>query len=75
MWKEGNLRINGDIFHYWMKQFDMGSEWGIDGGRISKLTLKRNGEIVYNYDRGLDVAPVDKNTALALELLLHSENY
>ena len=75
MWKEGSLRVNGDIFHYWMKQFDEGSEWGIDGGRISKLMLKRNGKVVYNYDRGEDIAPVDKNTAIALELLLHSENY
>ena len=75
MWKEGSLRVNGDIFHYWMKQFDEGSHWGINGGRISKLMLKRNGEIVYNFDRGEDVAPVDKNTAFALEILLHSENY
>ena len=75
MWKEGSLRVNGDIFHYWMKQFDEGSEWGINGGRISKLMLKRNGEIVFNYDRGEDVAPVDESTALALEILLHSENY
>jgi len=73
MWKEGSLRVNGDIFHYWMKQYDEGSLWGINGGRISKLMLKRNGEIVYNFDRGEDIAPVDENTALALEILLHSE--
>lgn len=36
MWKEGSIKVNGDIFHYWMKQYDKGSEWGIDGGRISK---------------------------------------
>jgi hypothetical protein len=75
MWKEGSLRVNGDIFHYWMKQYNEGSERGINGGRISKLMLKRNGEIVYNFDRGEDVAPVDQNTAFALEILLHSENY
>lgn len=75
MWKEGSLRVNGDIFHYWMKQYGEGSQWGINGGRISKLMLKRNGEIVYNFDRGEDVAPVDENTAFALEILLHSENY
>ena len=74
MWKEGSLRLGGDIFHYWMKQYEEGSQFGIDGGRISKLMLKRNGEIVYNYDRGLDVAPVDENTAFALKTLLHSEN-
>lgn len=75
MWKEGSLRLGGDIFHYWMKQYEEGSQFGIDGGRISKLMLKRNSEIVYNYDRGLYVAPVDENTVFALEILLHSENH
>ena len=74
MWKEGSLRLGGDIFHYRMKQYEEGSQFGIDGGRISKLMHKRSGEIVYNYDRGLDVAPVDENTAFALKTLLHSEN-
>lgn len=75
MWKDGSIRINGDIFHYWMKQFEEGSEFGIDGGRISKLMLKRDGKVVVNYDRGWDVKPSDKNTQLALELILHSENH
>ena len=30
MWKEGSIRVNGEVFHYWMKQYDKGSEWGID---------------------------------------------
>ena len=47
----------------------------IDGGRISKLMLKRDGKIVCNYDRGWDIEPADENTQLALELLLHSENW
>jgi hypothetical protein len=75
MWKEGSIRVYGSIFHYWMKVYETGSEWGIDGGKISKLMLKRDGEIVYNYDRGEDVAPADEATELALQLLLHSENY
>lgn len=75
MWKEGSIRVYGSIFHYWMKVYETGSEWGIDGGKISKLMLKREGEIVYNYDRGEDVAPADEATELALQLLLHSENY
>ena len=52
-----------------------GSQYGINGGRISKLTLKRSGAIVCNYDRGWDVEPVDPDTQLALEILLHSENH
>ena len=73
--KESSIKVNGEVFHYWMKQYDKGSEWGIEGGRISKLMLKRNGKIVCNYDRGWDVEPADENTQLALELLLHSENW
>lgn len=57
MWKEGSIKVTGDIFHYWMKQYDKGSEWGIDGGRISKLMLKRDGKIVCNYDRAGTLNP------------------
>ena len=75
MWKEGSLKVYNSVFHYWMKQYDTGSQFGIDGGRISKLTLKRDGEIVANYDRGWDVKPADNDTQLAVEILLHSDNY
>ena len=74
MWKEGSIKVNGEIFHYWMKQYNEGSQFGIEGGRISKLMLKRNGEIVCNYDRGWDVEPADENTKLAAEILIHTEN-
>ena len=35
MWQEGTVSVNGEIFHYWMKQYEEGSEFGINGGRIS----------------------------------------
>ena len=75
MWKEGSLKIHDSIFHYWMKVYEEGSQFGIDGGKVSKLMLKRNGEIVCNYDRGWDIKPTDPDTQLALELLLHNENH
>ena len=75
MWKEGSIRVGSSIFHYWMKQFDEGSQYGIEGGRISKLTLKRDGKIVVNYDRGWDLHPKDHETQLAMEILLHTENW
>ena len=75
LWHEGSLRVHGSIFHYWFKQYDEGSEFGIDGGRISKLMLKRNGEIVCNYDRGWDVQPVDEDTQFAYEISVHTENF
>lgn len=74
MWKEGTVSVNGEIFHYWMKQYEEGSEYGINGGRISKLTIKRSGREVYNYDRGEDIEPIDKNTETALAIILKSDN-
>ena len=74
MWKEGTVSVNGEIFHYWMKQYEEGSEFGINGGRISKLTIKRSGREVYNYDRGEDIEPIDKNTETALAIILKSDN-
>ena len=74
MWNEGTVSVNGEIFHYWMKQYEEGSEYGINGGRISKLTIKRSGKEVYNYDRGEDIEPIDKNTETALEIILKRNN-
>ena len=74
MWKEGTIKIQNSVFHYWVKVYDEPSRFGIDGGRISKLMLKRKGEIVCNYDRGWDIKPVDRDTESALQILLYSEN-
>lgn len=75
MWKEGSLKVYNSIFHYWMKVFDEPSQFGIEGGKVSKLMLKRDDEIVCNYDRGWDIELTDPDTQLALEILLHSNNY
>lgn len=75
MWAEGSIKIENSIFHYWVKHYEEPSEdYGIDGGRISKLMLKRNGEIAYSYDRGLDIEPVDKDTEAALAILTKEYN-
>lgn len=75
MWKEGSLKVYDSILHYWLEVHGDDSSYGIDGGKISKLMLKRNGEIVCNYDRGWDMKAIDEETQIALEILLHSENY
>ena len=75
MWAEGSINVHNSIFHYWVKHYEEPSEYyGIDGGRISKLMLKRDGEITYSYDRGLDIAPTDKATATALAILMKEYN-
>lgn len=63
MWNEGNVKIpNGSDMEmvdasYCIKVFDKGSKFGINGGRISKLSIKINGKITANYDRGWDIKP------------------
>lgn len=75
MWAEGSIKVANNIFHYWVKHFEEPSEdYGMDGGRISKLMLKRDGEITYNYDRGLDIPPADKETGMALAILMKEYN-
>ena len=74
MWTEGSLRVRNSTFHYWVKYYEEPSEYGINGGKTSKLMLKRSGEIVYNYDRGLDVKAKDEDTETALAILLKEYN-
>lgn len=74
MWKEGSIKVSDSIFHYWIKVFEEGSEFGIKDGKISKLMLKRDGKVVCNYDRGWDIKPVDTDTEYALAILLKSDN-
>ena len=80
-WHEGTIGIpqkdgSSKIAHYWVKAFEEGSKWGIDGGKISKLSIKIDGEWVANYDRGWDVKPADDDEAaqLAYCILLNEYN-
>lgn len=79
MWKEGSISIpNKDgstkIVHYWIKVYEEGSQIGINGGRISKLSLKMDGEWIANYDRGWDIEPTCEEAEMALCILLYSNN-
>ena len=74
MWKEGNLKVQDSIYHYWMKVYQEGSQFGIDGGKVSKLMLKRDGMVVCNYDRGWDIEPIDANAQAALKALMKKYN-
>ena len=74
MWKEGSIKIHNSVFHYWVKVYDEPSPYGIDGGKVSKLQLTREGMTVCNYDRGWDQEPEDPDTQLAVAILLHDNN-
>lgn len=78
-WRAGTIGIpdgSGKFGHligvrYTAKVYDEGSEYGINGGRISKLTLTIDGECVYNYDRGEDIPPQNEAAEKALAILLY----
>ena len=79
MWKEGTIGIpkkegGYTVVHYWAKVYEKKSRYGIDGGRISKLTLKVKGEVIYNYDRGEDILPQNEAAEKALAILLYEFN-
>lgn len=79
MWSQGILSVPiGDDQHtdieYCCKHFEEPSKFGIEGGRISKLMLRQNGRVVYNYDRGLDIEPQTAEAELALSYLMDEYN-
>ena len=53
MWKNGRI----DNCEYWVKSYDEPSIYGIEEGRISKLTVKRDRREIMNFDRGWDLEP------------------
>lgn len=70
MWENGFIKIDGCIVRYWVKVYDEPSQFGINGGRISKLTLKgEDGTELANYDRGWDIKPVNEIAEKAVAML------
>lgn len=82
MWLEGTIGIPKNktagkeyiAVHYFVKVYDEPSKFGINHGKISKLELKQDGEIVANYDRGWDIHPTTKEAEIALCILLNQHN-
>lgn len=75
MWSEGSIKIENTVCDYWVKHYEEPSEdYGIDGGRISKLMIKVDGKVTLSYDRGWDIEPEDEASQLAYLALMHEYN-
>jgi len=71
MWKQGT--ING--YAYCAKCYETGSQYGIGGnGRISKLEIRKDGKLLYNFDRGLDFDNLDADGKKAYAEILAKHN-
>lgn len=79
MWEDGFFIIDGVKFLYQAKVFDLGSEFGINGGRISKLQVVMDisenpwtwNNTIINYDRDWDIRPRTEIEKKALQYLLN----
>lgn len=69
MWGIGEL----DGYEFFVKHFKNGSEYGINGGKISKLEIRKVA-MVANYDRGWDMEPQDAETRKVYEKILEKFN-
>jgi hypothetical protein len=74
MWTNEKItdQNTGVEYVFWAKHYEEPSEmYGIAGGKISKLSIKRVGgkEFLLNYDRGTDVQLADEAKAVYTEIL------
>jgi hypothetical protein len=68
-------RSRSQIFTYSAKVYGEPSEdYGIEGGKISKLEIRFGDFPVARYDRGWDIEPETENAQLALLAILHNFN-
>ncbi len=70
MWSQG--MENGN--EYWVKHYEEGSEFGINGGRICKLQINRDGRTVVSYERGWDIEPKSDEDKVFFSKLLATFN-
>lgn len=67
MWDSGVINLVDCIAEYEVEHYEEPSEFGFNHGKVSKLTIKINDEIVACYDRGWVVWP---DTELGLEAFM-----
>lgn len=73
MWYCGDITYTGLSFYYEVKVYDEPSEFGINGGRISKLLVSLDTyghEIQASYDRGWDLEPTTAEAKAVVDILL-----
>jgi hypothetical protein len=76
-WVKGT--VNDGEFSFESKLFDEGSLYGINEGRISKLTIWKGKDFLWdgtviNYDRGWDIEPGEECQELFNEVVSFLEN-
>jgi hypothetical protein len=68
-WLRGRVNRYPD-YTFLAKVYDVGSVFGIENGRVSKLQVWRADREVMNYDRGWDQVPTSRRDRKALKEIL-----
>jgi len=74
MWSKGTIEVDGTEISYEVKHFEEGSDFGIEGGRISKLECRTNEKTILHYERGWNKKPKTKLANEAYEILKKKYN-
>jgi len=78
MWKTGRIGTVGssNIYEYHAKVCDEAWDFGIQEGKIIKLTIRKVGEPEWllNYDREWDVLPANEEVGKILQIILAEHN-
>ena len=69
MWRTGAMLIHGKVYKFQVKIYKVGSKYGIDGGKISKLWISCEDMVVASYERRWDVKPASEDAKLAVAIL------
>ena len=74
MWKTGAMLIKGKVYKFQAKVYEVGSKYGIDGGKISKLWISCEDMVVASYERGWDIKPASEDAEFAVAVLMKEHN-
>lgn len=75
MWDEGMIAIDQKVVYtYFVKHFDERSQFGIDGGKISKLEIRQNNIISVHYDRGWITHPITEVETAIYDMIIKIYN-
>ena len=78
-WHEGTIGIsangNNRIAHYWVKNNVRRNNHNFNGGKITKLLIRINGETVADYDRGWIIKPDENDEPVQIAIAILMKEY
>ena len=71
---KGFVIVNNNGYHYEGMQYSRKSKYGIEGGKIAKLTIKCKGKVVASYDKAWNIEPSNTEQREAFDIIAFDYN-